>query len=320
MTSLIVSLSGLSERNLPACVEFATELDSRLVPASWLLPPRPRDGRHLPDAPVIGWLRGRIGAGDALVLHGFDHSVTPGGRALLGRRAEFAALPSHEATLRLIAATRTMDDLGLHSDVFAPPRWLASAGTIVALRRRGFRVCADGSGVRLLDRHAPRDRMLRGRVLSTGGVLTASGVLGSGVLGGGVLGGGVLSSGVLGGGVRGGMLGSGVLGTGGALETGGNRGTGGVLGTGGGRGSGTALGSAGVPPEATEAWRHRSLVTSAARLARRGGLVRIAADAAELSRPAARQALLDAVDAALAAGARPATYRSPVPRPAPLSA
>jgi hypothetical protein len=320
VTSLIVSLSGLSERNLPACVEFATELDSRLVPASWLLPPRPRDGRHLPDAPVIGWLRGRIGAGDALVLHGFDHSVTPGGRALLGRRAEFAALPSHEATLRLIAATRTMDDLGLHSDVFAPPRWLASAGTIVALRRRGFRVCADGSGVRLLDRHAPRDRMLRGRVLSTGGALTASGVLGSGVLSSGVLGsgvrGGMLGSGVLGSGV----LGSGVLGTGGALETGGSRGTGGVLGTGGGRGSGTALGSAGVPPEATEAWRHRSLVASAARLARRGGLVRIAADAAELSRPAARQALLDAVDAALAAGARPATYRSPVPRPAPLSA
>ncbi|MDT7627005.1 MAG: uncharacterized protein QOF99_7906, partial [Pseudonocardiales bacterium] len=222
VTSLIVSLSGLSERNLPACVEFATELDSRLVPASWLLPPRPRDGRHLPDAPVIGWLRGRIGAGDALVLHGFDHSVTPGGRALLGRRAEFAALPSHEATLRLIAATRTMDDLGLHSDVFAPPRWLASAGTIVALRRRGFRVCADGSGVRLLDRHAPRDRMLRGRVLSTGGALTASGVLGSGVLG----------SGVLGGGGRGGMLGGAVLGTGGALETSGSRGTGGVLGTG----------------------------------------------------------------------------------------
>ncbi|MCU1651821.1 MAG: deacetylase [Pseudonocardia sp.] len=315
VTSLIVSLSGLSERNLPACVEFATELDSRLVPASWLLPPRPRDGRHLPDAPVIGWLRGRIGAGDALVLHGFDHSVTPGGRALLGRRAEFAALPSHEATLRLIAATRTMDDLGLHSDVFAPPRWLASAGTIVALRRRGFRVCADGSGVRLLDRHAARDRMLRGRVLSTGGALTASGVLGNGVLGNAVLGGGV-RGGMLGSG----MLGSGLLGTGGALETGGSRGTGGVLGTGSGRGSGTALGSAGVPPETTEAWRHRSLVASAARLARRGGLVRIAADAAELSRPAARQALLDAVDAALAAGARPATYRSPVPRPAPLSA
>jgi predicted deacetylase len=75
-----------------------------------------------------------------------------------------------------------------------------------------------------------------------------------------------------------------------------------------------------VPPETTEAWRHRSLVASAARLARRGGLVRIAGDAAELSRPAARRALLDAVDAALAAGAQPATYRAPVPRPAPLSA
>jgi len=49
----------------------------------------------------------------------------------------------------------------------------------------------------------------------------------------------------------------------------------------------------------TEAWRHRSLVASAARTGRRGGLVRIAAEAAELRRPAARRALLDAVDAAL---------------------
>jgi uncharacterized protein len=316
VTALIVSLSGLSERNLPACVEFANELDSRLVPASWLLPPRPRDGRHLPDAPVIGWLRGRIGVGDALVLHGFDHSVAPVGRALLGRRAEFAALPSHEATLRLIAATRTMDDLGLHSDVFAPPRWLASAGTVVALRRRGFRVCADGSGVRLLDRNAGQDRMLRGRVLSTGGALTASGVLGGGVRGGGVLGSGVRGAGVL----SSGVLAGDALGSGEVLHAGGGAiGPGVALGTGG-RGAGGLLAAGGVPPEATEAWRHRSLVASAARLSRRGGLVRIAADAAELSRPAARRALLDAVDAALAAGAQPATYRSPVPAPAPLSA
>jgi len=253
---------GTTESNLAGCAEFATELDARLVPASWLLPPRPRDGRHLPDAPMISWLRRRIGVGDALVLHGFDHTVDPIGRwatsARIGRRAEFAALPSHEATLRLIAATRTMDELGLHSDVFAPPRWLASAGTVVALRRRGFRVCADSAGVRLLDRHAVQDRVVRGRVLSTGGVLGSAGVLGSG--------------------------------------------TGGV-------------GS----PE-TEAWRHRSLVASAARTGRRGGLVRIAAEAAELRRPAARRALLDAVDAALAAGARPGTYRVPVSTTTPLSA
>jgi predicted deacetylase len=202
-----------------------------------------------------------MAVGDALVLHGFDHTVDPIGRwatsavAKIGRRAEFAVLPSHEATLRLIAATRSMDELGLYSDVFAPPRWLASAGTVVALRRRGFRVCADSAGVRLLDQHAVQDRVVRGRVLSTGGVLSSAGVLSSGV---------------------------------------------------------------GSPD--TEAWRHRSLVASAARTGRRGGLVRIAAEAGELRRSAARRALLDAVDAALAAGARPGTYRTPVSTTTPLSA
>jgi uncharacterized protein len=273
--ALIVSVSmagpGTTESHLAACAEFATELDARLVPASWLLPPRPRDGRHLPDAPMISWLRRRIGVGDALVLHGYDHTVDPIGRwatsavAKIGRRAEFAVLPSHEATLRLIAATRMMDELGLRSDVFAPPRWLASAGTVVALRRRGFRVCADSAGVRLLDQHAAQDRLVRGRVLSTGGVLASAGVLGNGT----------------------------------------------------GRGP---LGTAGVGSADTEAWRHRSLVAAAARTGRRGGLVRIAAEAAELSRPAARRALLDAVDAALAVGARPGTYRVPVAATAPLSA
>ena len=280
MTALIVSLSGLSERNLPDCVSFAGELDSRLVPASWLLPPRPRDGRHLPDAPVIRWLRRRVDLGDALVLHGFDHTVDPIGRwatsgmAKIGRRAEFAALPTHEAALRLIAATRAMDELGLRSDVFAPPRWLASAGTVVALRQRGFRVCADSSGVRLLDPRGNQDQLLRGRVLNTGRPLN----------------------------------------TGAALGAGGILGAGGVLGTGG------VWTSGGVPPEAADAWRYRALVALAARTARRGGLVRIAVEAGELGRPAARQALLDAVDAALAAGAQPATYRAPVPARAPLSA
>ncbi|WP_051342545.1 DUF2334 domain-containing protein [Pseudonocardia spinosispora] len=246
--TLIVSVSiAGSESDLGACSEFGTQLDARLVPASWLLPPRPAGGWHHPDSPVIGWLRSRVQIGDALVLHGFNHSVVPAGTRL-GRRAEFAVLPSHEATLRIIAATRTMEHLGLPSDVFAPPRWLASSGTLVALRKRGFRVCADGAGVRLLD---GSDRMLRGRVLTSAGSLAAL-------------------------------------------------------------------------PDNADAWRQRSqtasLIRTAVRTARRGGLVRIAADAAELTNPATRRVLLATIDAALAEGALPATYRLPIPDPAPLSA
>jgi predicted deacetylase len=251
--TLIVSVSDISEPTLSHCAELAAALDTRLVPASWLLSPRPRGGRHLPDAPVIRFLRDRVSpsgaARDALVLHGFDHTLTPLARTRIGRRAEFAGLPSHEASLRLIAATRAMDDLGLRAAVFAPPRWLASTGTVVALRRLGFRVCADSAGVRLLDRPGEHGLLLRARVLSAhrpAGTLSSNGMLGS-------------------------------------------------------------------TPDTAEAWRRRSLVASAARGARRGGLVRIAAEAPELARAGARRAVLDAVDAALAADAMPLTYDTPLP-------
>jgi hypothetical protein len=55
----------------------------------------------------------------------------------------------------------------------------------------------------------------------------------------------------------------------------------------------------------------------AGRTARRGGLVRIAVEATELARPGVERTVLDAVDAALAAGAQPVTYRAPLPVPIP---
>jgi len=234
--TLIVSLSGLGPSSLAEYTTFSAELAARQVPASWLFPPRPRNSRHHQDAAAIRWLRERISAGDALVMHGFDHTADPIGCwqptsvAHLGRKAEFATLPEHEANLRLIAAIRAFAELGLSSDAFAPPRWLASAGTLTALRRRGFRVCADSVGVRMLD----TDTLLRGRVLSTG------------------------------------------------------------------------------PADGAEGLRCRAMVAAAARSARRGGLVRITADAADLVRPSPRRAVLEAVDAALVAGALPATYPAPV--------
>ncbi|KOV75590.1 hypothetical protein ADL03_44595 [Nocardia sp. NRRL S-836] len=61
--------------------------------------------------------------------------------------------------------------------------------------------------------------------------------------------------------------------------------------------------------------RSRALVYAAARSARRGGLTRITVDARDLHRPGARQAVLDAVDIALAHDAAPTTYvRLPSPR------
>jgi predicted deacetylase len=143
---LLVSLSGIGPRTLHRCADLATELDRRKVPLSLLFAP------HLAGTPAVTeWVRTRTRAGNGLLLHGFDHQVAPGHGPHFGRKAEFAALPAHEARLRLIAAQAAFDRAGLVADGFAPPRWLASRGTLEALRDQGFRLCADLAAVHDLD-------------------------------------------------------------------------------------------------------------------------------------------------------------------------
>ncbi|MCI4674524.1 DUF2334 domain-containing protein [Candidatus Mycolicibacterium alkanivorans] len=59
----------------------------------------------------------------------------------------------------------------------------------------------------------------------------------------------------------------------------------------------------------TEPWWCRTLVLSAERTARRGGVVRVAVAARQLRKPGPRQAMLDVVDLALLHGCIPAVYR-----------
>ena len=230
----MVSLSGIGSRTLVQCTELAGELDNRGVPLSLLVAPRPvLVDPPAPGSAVLGWIQRRRARGDAVLLHGFDHNANPCASlpiARMGsgwwRRAEFAALPAHEAGLRLLAAVAVFERIGLRTDCFAPPRWLASPGTLIALRRHGFAVCADAAAVRDL----PSGVVYRGKVLG----------LGQG--------------------------------------------------------------------EMVDPWWCWALVLGAARSARRGGLVRLAIDAADLARPGPRQAVLDAVDIALHHGAAPLTY------------
>jgi len=248
---LVVSLSGLTDRpeTLDGAVELAAELDVRGVPLSQLFRP------HGSPAPLVEWLRDRLAGGDALVLHGYDHTPEPtGARTGLGRRAEFAALLRHEASLRLIAARRALTALDLRTDTFVPPRWLASPGTVEALREQRFAACADEAGVRMFGAPdtvppdtvppdtVPPDTVLPARVLG----FRVSG----------------------------------------------------------------ELRAVADDRRAAEAWRARVLLAEVGRTSRRGGLVRIAVRAKDLRRPVRVAAVLAAVDAAVAAGARPSTYRT----------
>ncbi|GAA4543294.1 DUF2334 domain-containing protein [Pseudonocardia xishanensis] len=146
---LVVSLSGLTDARpdaLATARTLAADLDARGVPLTQLVQPASPAGP--PSAELLDWIRER---GDAIALHGYDHTPDPALRGGVGRKGEFSALPRHEAGLRLVAARRALTGLGLATDVFAAPRWLVSPGTIDAVRDQGFRVCLDEAGAHLFD-------------------------------------------------------------------------------------------------------------------------------------------------------------------------
>ncbi|WP_040794369.1 DUF2334 domain-containing protein [Nocardia higoensis] len=144
---LIVSVSGIRDTTRDAAIEFAAEMDRRRVRLSLLVAPRLKGGYRLTEDPATqAWLRGRRAAGDAIVLHGYDQAATA------KRRAEFAALPRHEARLRLTAADRVMEQVELRTRLFAAPRWNASEGAMDALPEVGFRIALGLTGIHDLER------------------------------------------------------------------------------------------------------------------------------------------------------------------------
>lgn len=219
---LIVSTSGIRDATLEQANSFATEMDRRGVRLSLLVAPRLKGKYRLAeDARTQQWLCERRAGGDAIVLHGYDQAATK------RRRSEFATLPKHEARLRLTAADRVLEQIGLRTRLFAAPRWTISDGALAALPEVGFRLALGLTAVHDLERGVAHRCWVHG----------------------------------VGEGLR------------------------------------------------AEPWWCHALVMSAARIARRGGTVRLAVSAAQLSRPGPRRAMLDAVDLGLFHEAVPAVYR-----------
>lgn len=156
---LIVSVSAISERTVDDIAGVCGELRSRSVPLSLLTSPRLKGGYRLDrDTTTVDWLTARRTDGDAIVLHGYDEAATK------RRRAEFAVLPAHEANLRLMAADRVLDHLGLRTRLFAAPGWAISPGASKVLPRNGFRLLAGLSEITDL----VRETSVRARVLGIG--------------------------------------------------------------------------------------------------------------------------------------------------------
>ena len=157
---LIVSISGISDRTLRRRRRVLRRSSTRVTcrPHFWWRPGSKAATGSTRDAPTVEWLADRRERGDAIVLHGFDEAATK------KRRGEFATLPAHEANLRLMAADRVLEHLGLRTRLFAAPGWTVSQGTVTALPRNGFRLLVGLSGITDL----VRQTTVRARVLGIG--------------------------------------------------------------------------------------------------------------------------------------------------------
>ncbi|AHI23566.1 DUF2334 domain-containing protein [Corynebacterium vitaeruminis] len=145
MPRLLASISSVFDQSLSSTRKLVDALDAEGIPVSLLIAPRVGAHWHLAkDKRTLVWLQAQQAAGRCLILNGFDVTAQ-------GRRAEFARLKQHEANLRLAGATRQMHRLGFDFDIFAPPRWELSPGTLEASKSYGFRVVASRQGMYYMD-------------------------------------------------------------------------------------------------------------------------------------------------------------------------
>ncbi|MEV4743768.1 polysaccharide deacetylase family protein [Streptomyces sp. NPDC049555] len=143
----VVSVHDVAPWSFSRTREWVAELECRDVPATLLLVPGAWRGVPLADDPaLVRWLHAAARRGHELAQHGFTHRAVPGGprhRRLLNRLlargcAEFCALGAHEAADRLARGRAELARAGIHPEGFTPPGWLASPGTMAALRASGL--------------------------------------------------------------------------------------------------------------------------------------------------------------------------------------
>lgn len=143
--TLLVSISSIFDATRGDANALIEHLDSQQVPVSLLVAPHIDGNWHLAkDLATKDWLKEHKAQDRAIILNGFD-------QAAKGRRAEFANLETHEARLRLKGATRQMHKLGFDTDLFAPPRWRLSDGTLTVLPEFGFTLASSTRGIHHLE-------------------------------------------------------------------------------------------------------------------------------------------------------------------------
>ncbi|WP_246181136.1 DUF2334 domain-containing protein [Nocardia ninae] len=154
---LVVSVHDVAPASSAETARWCADADGFGIPVSLLVIPGPWRGAGLAERPdYADFLRERRAGGDEIMVHGWSHRAGPEGgwpRRALGRAvargaAEFAALSTGEAAVKLQEANAVMAESGLSTTGFTPPGWLASPAAEQALREAGFSHTTDHFGAK----------------------------------------------------------------------------------------------------------------------------------------------------------------------------
>jgi predicted deacetylase len=149
--SLCIAVHDVAPATWPLCSRLLSMLDELGAPPLTLLivPDYHDRGRIDRAREFIGAIERRVGRGDELALHGYDHldrAPTPRTprqwlrrRVLTASEGEFSALTCSDAHARIDRGLEIFERLGWHADGFVAPAWLTSPGTRAALRQFSFR-------------------------------------------------------------------------------------------------------------------------------------------------------------------------------------
>ena len=139
---VLLTITGLRHGTVTAAERMRDAARALEIHAGLVLAVQGPDWRLKDDHAALELIHDSAARGHELLLGGLG----PLGGA--NGKGEFHRLGRHEATLRLSAATRQLDALGLAPKVFAPTRWLTSEDALQAAAQVGFEVAADAYTIR----------------------------------------------------------------------------------------------------------------------------------------------------------------------------
>lgn len=149
--ALMLSISAIRQETVVGAERIRDAAVEMGVPAGLILSVQ-RDRWHIKNDPAaLEFIHESAAQGHEMLLGGLGPlkaQASPG---------EFHRLAQHESALRLTAAQRQLDALGLHPRVFAPTRWLASDQARAAARSLGFSAMADAYHVHSFEENTSRN-------------------------------------------------------------------------------------------------------------------------------------------------------------------